>query len=1496
MGTETFVLTVLPLTQRAAAPFHVSLHIAPRLVPDAAEEPLKAFDTFVEWAARLRGGNVVLFDQANAVIPATPLFDGFDPDLWSRVLPPDTPVRRPDFGTFANRDWRSFPAKTVHDMAALVNLYSTLLFPIDPPDFKNFLLTNRENPLFTLIGRLGHSDERALTAELDDPAGKSDNPWVPLLRPLHAARRFYERREATQDYRRRPVEGLASAKLPVPRPDFHERVTHMADQPAMLRRLGLVIDLRVDDPALLAKASVLHARIDLRGSGAEVIAARTPVTRLGDRLMTTPRTGDWTGGRLRLGDEKLFATLAMDSDGAALKLENYVRSLPRMLAMAVNGDPGNVAPAGLRSEGLTVVRQARLDGVKAQIATAGAMVGTASASKPPTIATEDVTRGFRVDVWDDHERKWFSPHLRLATATLVDGPPIYTDLPEAGCVQTAAVQETPGVAASPLYLHEALFGWSGWSLSAPRPGPRAVPDGPKEKVEEAQVEAKISGVTIDTRVMPGTLPRLRYGRSYAFRAWGVDLAGNAQGGNVPAKFNAAVTTSLRLPADPRRTDVRPSPPVVPPRRSGEPPVRERVASVAEVHPDIHGLAVRLAGDSVAPAPVDSLNALRGAGALDIAAAITGVAEVDRIVTARLSTRAARAAPRSTAELAGETLRRAVPDVQLDTAQPIRPEMLDALDLDPATQTGPTITPLTPFRRWDPVPPPVLVARHRFSAAESVHHLVIRSGVGSDGTITAPDAYLAEVAAADPAHAQDWRATSERHLVAPKGSQHLNELHGRFDPAIPGDPAQRRLFLAAALRDDGTLFDRSIVDLGDPASTLPQPGVTLEAGPEVVDPVDDLSLFEGENRGDPIPPGHYIVHDTDQLEIPYLPDPLAAGVALGMPGANIGSPLFGLFRTESTTAPWRGAWPAPQPCRLVLDTAPQAHASVAAGTIAIGLPPGTKLDLRVSSSLRREELPLLALWMLIPAALRDLDLIERPAADGQFWSLTPFEKVTLVHAVPRPVLPPLITTMITVRAPDATNALFAAVIDCHAQSSERLDCEASWSEWVDDISADGPELAERQSIAFQLQPDLDEDMLVLGPVDTTFPLPGVGTVKIHGVKQEFGDTRHRLVDYRFRAGTRFREYFAPSQLATVDSRTIVGPVKQLRQQSTARPPAPVIDSVIPLFRWDEQTDPGQPFGLRRRRRSGLRIYLERPWYRTGDDEQLAVLLGGPGSDSATVSVWGSDPVWFNAGPPNQLVGLAVEDLYASLGLDDVRGEDPRISPPALLPLVDVVGRPMVTALGYRPEYNLERKLWYVDVAIEPAAAVWPFVRLAVARYQPHSLPGRELSPVVLCDFAQLVPERTMTVSRPDAGNVRVTVSGPIGLRASLGKTIASLGKGDTAPEKYPLGAADPTNLVAQDRRVYASVERRAAGEISDLDWQVVTRRELSIGGVSPAGEWAWTGVVPVLAQVGPATPGKADEWRVTVEEMEGIEGDPADLDTAGPLVKQWRLIYADRTLL
>ena len=408
-------------------------------------------------------------------------------------------------------------------------------------------------------------------------------------------------------------------------------------------------------------------------------------------------------------------------------------------------------------------------------------------------------------------------------------------------------------------------------------------------------------------------------------------------------------------------------------------------------------------------------------------------------------------------------------------------------------------------------------------------------------------------------------------------------------------------------------------------------------------------------------------------------------------------------------------------------------------------------------------------------------------------------------------------------------------------------------------------------------------MVLGGNEGTF-----GSLRLHGSKHQLNDTKHRVIDYAFRATTRFREYFPPIVMDDPDQRSILGAPKRISIPSTVRPPAPLIHSVLPLFRWEEETEPNQPFATRRRRRAGFRIYFERPWFASGEGELLGVVVAPGGNESLIgnhASQWGSDPVWLQAGPKFRAIFLELSDLLHVTGFDDRPVAARPVGPPALLPLAEANGNP-VQVLGYKPEFQPDRNKWFVDVAIDPGTAVWPFVRLAVTRYQPDSLPGCHLSPVVHCVFTQLTLERTATLSRPDINHARLVVSGPVGFRTPA----------DVLARR---AAADPAALaefIRDNRRMIARLERRDAAIPTDLGWHTEVVTELAVVGFDPTdGEFAWMGILNLPEPIDPARPGAVADWRVTVEEWEALEADPVpfQVDSQGaPLTKEWRIVYAD----
>ena len=83
------------------------------------------------------------------------------------------------------------------------------------------------------------------------------------------------------------------------------------------------------------------------------------------------------------------------------------------------------------------------------------------------------------------------------------------------------------------------------------------------------------------------------------------------------------------------------------------------------------------------------------------------------------------------------------------------------------------------------------------------------------------------------------------------------------------------------------------------------------------------------------------------------------------------------------------------------------------------------------------------------------------------------------------------------------------------------------------------------------------------------------------------------------------------------------------------------------------------------------------------------------------------------------------------------------------------------MGHAVSWDAERGLWYADVVVQTATAYFPFLRMALARWQPASIPGAALSHVVLADVAQLAPDRAVLVTMDpwSPGTAQVIVSGP-----------------------------------------------------------------------------------------------------------------------------------------
>ncbi|MDQ3987426.1 MAG: hypothetical protein M3280_13130 [Actinomycetota bacterium] len=1520
MTTESFTAIALPHSVSSQADFHVSLFIAPRLTPDDDEGPLDSFTYFFHWTELLQhDATIELFDQAGP-IDVRPLLGVLSTELWDALFPGDTPVRAPRDLDFTDRHWRTFAADEIHDAAKLMHVTSIFSDPTSPPLPSDLPLGKMMGSLGVEQTKRGEYDEAVITRGLDAAVGETgepaevsmslrdieaaitseENPFARFAMQLHRARRFYERPESQLPYSEHPVEGATPASLARPSPDFHERCSLVGDHPSLQRRLGLVIDLAADDPQRLRESEWLSARVVVRGDEAVCRTSRTRCQVAGDDLITVPRTADWLGGRLRLGDSELFSLLDVDPDGTALKLDRYVWSIPRLMGVEENEDPVHAAPSALRSLGFTVTRKQKALKTQERLDHQRSLQIQVAAGDQPLLDTEDVTQGMRVEVWDEHAKAWFTLHARRIDAEVQELGSVVSGLDEDGFIQGTTATETPGVDKSPVHVHESVFGWEGWSLSAPRPGKRIRHDNGEEIVEEQDADPDpVTPLIVTSSVEPGSLPRLRYGRSYAFRAWAVDLAGNTRRhdlGPAPSAAPAleeALSSALTTIASPR---VAPS--LMPALRS------ETAASILRRRLTATEGPEEVRGPDLSQVLVDP--------------------SLERVVLARLRNRRtemmsrSRVSPDITADRAS-LVAEAFREVAVDESRPFITDTLfrdavilsraganDVAGVDEPTQLLQVVSPLRPFLRWNPVEPPAVVARHRFTAGESLRQLVIRSGVTQDPktleiTVLPPDDYAKDF------KNLGYRRTSQRHLAPPKTSQSEAELHSAFDDAIgSSDPLDHAKLLGIAVREAGTFFDKRVPKIDDPTDLEPQRGIALVADPTVPpSTLKNLPLAAGEAPA----AGQYVIHDTDALLLPYLPDVAASGISLVFPEAGRDRIIAFPFGTEGFTASYPDDWPTRQPFRLVLRGSDVLSGVLDEHVLRIALPPGDIQRFRLSSSLDRADLDLFGLWRHLPPALRDNEDVANAAADGWLWALTPYDEVTLVHAVPRPLEAPRPTKLTALRAGEgSTDVYFMGAVDVHGPSTEMITAEARWVDPVDNLSLPVPHEQSTQAIAFTSPIREVEDLAVLygEATDHQVDVPGVGQVWLHSAIQRLGDTRHHNFRLRFRAATRFREYFDPASLKPAppnepkpgdpvdDGQSVVGPEIEISVPSSARPAAPVVHSILPLFRWQVGGEPEQPVAVRRRRRAGVRIYLNRPWYSSGADELLGVLLAPRGNDATAlkhpVSQWGADPIWDGAEVSNRAMHMELDNLLRATGLDDRPVDALPVVPPATLPLASVPGAPEVLVLGYRPQFNPDRGLWYVDAAVEPGDTFWPFVRLAVARYQPNSIPGCHLSAPVRCDYVQLVPERTASVSRTDSRHVRVVVSGPVATRDRPTRIVES-------PASRS-GIQEWAAFVGVHRKVIARLQRVDPSIPTDLGWETISAVELSLRGHGrTTHEAAWVGELAAPEDLPLRTPGKNEDWRVTIEEWERLPGDPLALvDPASPPVWEQRLIYADEITL
>ncbi len=604
---QTVIWTVVPNGRTAQGKLKISVVAAPRLevLKGPAEAPLGVyFPDFADWPAWLQDalwgqfGVEFVSEKTGLQVAVKPAAHpaGAKPDsqAWTAVFPDSTIVRSYSF-TLTKMTIDPVPPDNVQLVEHLRGLYSNIGLEavVNPPSTEMLM---RPELLGTLVAKTGIS--RAATSRVQGavvrqqagaaPAGgmrtpgghlppgasagpssgkgarlftrnevlTAQKPVLPVLTKPdigHAYKAYLGKMTASQ----KPVP-KAGANLPKPHHyDFHEIVTVLREYPDMLRLLGLVIDLEVDDPGVTGpfKMRLVHKNLGTQGNTKYNALPWTVCTLEGERFTAVSNDETLQQGMLLLKDSSQFEPVQLDVDGGALKALQFAIHFARATALGRDNTAAANALPALRSTGIgirmtdRVQRQQELfDKAKAlekKLFTRDAKGDIVAVNGDLKLYAENLTRGFRVDaaVYDGQTASWKWHSLCRRTLEYRYGQTVRSgDDPVAeGTITTGLTREADGAGGKSYQLMEALFRWDGWSLCVPRPG--------KTDEPETGSSGPDQGLHLQTSsaVVPGTLPRLRFGRKYRFRARTADIAGNSLPPDIAEESNTTeAVTYLRF--------------------------------------------------------------------------------------------------------------------------------------------------------------------------------------------------------------------------------------------------------------------------------------------------------------------------------------------------------------------------------------------------------------------------------------------------------------------------------------------------------------------------------------------------------------------------------------------------------------------------------------------------------------------------------------------------------------------------------------------------------------------------------------------------------------------------------------------------------------------------------------------------------------------------------------------------------------------------------------
>lgn len=1343
-NTQELIFTVVPFGMHTITVdgnpetfLNFSLVITPRLHATVADQVL---GNYPDWA--VNGGGRTWPETIQAVLPSmrlnvpglpgTPVplnIVGAHPPnatMFASIFPETTKVTPFLYQGFENRKIRSAPVGHLSD--AIQAVYGRFGFesPTSFPSFKaladvtafgpmGFQQTNGPRLEGGQVGipGIGEARKHKLNNALETAlaASKAVPYDLTAIAAATGVQGAFESLVFLQHLRflnrNLPKSSSPTTSPPPPDLDFHQMVAGLGSLPTLLRVLGIVVDLEAGP---FAPTDIPAAGLDLGVSMTTPSGFTTPTTPTLPVTMAHVAPGlfkpipknaansDHIAKMLKIGNPNLYRVVRVDHDTAALKAIQFGNNLTRSRKGAAKQTPftpDDYAMPALRTGGFAIARSGRATQMVAILARQTADLQNGGST--PTLYEDDLVRGYRFDVLDVADGIWRSVMWRHGTVTVNGVAVTPSPILEEDTVVPSPTSQGDSSPNPDLYLQETLTRWDGWSMAVPRIGKPFLSTDPSDPaasgssgfsiVTEWHVPGEITNGTAEGKKGNAfRLPRLRFGRSYRFRARIADLAGNSLPVADAPHSGVVITPELRH----LRFEPLPAP---------------RAVLLASGLRQPTGIL--RAGDS------DEVVVVRSESAT-----VDAKSSIDNKVSVRLL-------------LPGRT-------------SVIMAEQHSAFDM---TSTGKPMDPsvFTDIATRDATP--------LFNNATLLDGTTDPKNNSTENPWLYPDfltiGYLADVVSPSA-----WI----RNLPLNAFKKTAVELP--FDVAKNGWPDFQAVRVALSRGPQNTWTGPTVVpNTTDPKRTT-ELELTLAKGYDfttlvnsgiTADTLDKMALWEwiqeyaakhnkstAELKLQILAGKHWMFTPWRQVRFVHaVRTPLLNPVLLFEPNKSAIGQTFALFH---------GTQANPRP-----------------GTIKFSRRSTAKVDIEASWSMPIDtgtnDDP------VTPQAFQAHAFSLEPARDGQGFILDPSNNVIpTVDAENLNAKHEFNDTKFRSVTYDATATSFYVEF---FRESRNLSLS---TDPIADLKAGPvqPGVAfEASTVQLVLHWTVDSvpqsRLLTPAPPGTDpnapAPVPGDYVVTedphlnganpdsaIHGTVQVLANSSadssgltNAVVEFSY-VGPTIHTFSNP----TADkSRNLVVP-------NSARPKAPDVLYVLPIYKRTPVR------GGITRTGGGLRVYLNRPWWSSGDQEKLGVVCWHPKPTDGTlppndlapyVTQWGFDPVFQSTGVPAQPSPACFPRATASSSNGSLTIEE---------------ASEKVDVAGHEVGFDSTRNLWYCDLRVTDTkgnalTSYTPFIKLALARYQPHSIAGAHLSRIVQVDYAQLAPDRHVTVTGT-GGTRTVTVVG------------------------------------------------------------------------------------------------------------------------------------------